>query len=230
VVEAQHQVSTMKLTDSLPEQAMLENLIEDTKPKVPADSARLHYLLMTPFRYSRSNPWGSRFRRPHAPDGVFYAAEYPATAVAEMSFHRLLFFADSPQTSWPKNAGEYTAFASEYRSERTLDMTAAPFRGDAKLFDLSNYDASQSFADEARTAAIDVLKYVSVRDPERRHNFALLKPDVFTNSEPVDRQSWRIHFDANGVRALCEMPQLSLAFGRDAFAADVRMTGMTWER
>ena len=220
----------MKLTDSLAEQAILENLIEETKPPAPADCARLHYLLMTPFRYSRANPWGSRFRRPHAEDGVFYAAEHPETAIAEMSFHRLLFFAESPRTPWPRNAGEYSAFAVEFRSEHALDMTMAPFRDDAKIFDLAHYDAGQFFADQARAAAINVLKYTSVRDPEERPNFALLKPTVFTQPEPVDRQSWRIHLDANGARALCEMPKLSLAFGRDTFGADVRIKEMMWER
>src|SRR5215468_9021159 len=83
VVEAQHHVSTMKLTDSLEDQAILEDLIEETKPPVPPNCARLDFLLMTPFRYSTQNPWGSRFRKPNAEAGVFYAAEHPETAIAE---------------------------------------------------------------------------------------------------------------------------------------------------
>jgi hypothetical protein len=111
-----------------------------------------------------------------------------------------------------------------------LDLTIAPFRGDARIFDPVNYDAGQAFADEARAAAIEVLKYASVRDSERRPNFAILTPSVFTHPEPIDRQSWRIHLDAHGARAICEMPQVSLAFGRDTFSADVRIAGMAWER
>jgi RES domain len=229
VVEAQHRVSTMKLTDSLPEQAMLERLIEETKPQIPEGSARLDYLLMTPFRYGPTNPYGSRFRRPHSA-GVFYGAEHPATAIAEMAFHRLLFFAESPKTPWPQNAGEYTAFAVTFHSERGLDMTLEPYRDDAAIFHLTSYETSQAFADDARTAGIEVLKYVSVRDPERRPNFALLKPSVFTHPEPVDRQSWRIHLDSHSARAICEMPQVSLAFGREVFAADIRIREMVWER
>lgn len=228
VVEAQHQVSTMKLTDSLAEQALLENLIEDAKPLIPDGCARLHYLLMTPFRYGPGNPYGSRFRRPHSA-GVFYCAEHTATAIAEMSFHRLLFFAESPKTPWPRNAGEYTAFAATFASERGLDMTVEPYRSDAAIFHLSNYEASQSFADDARAAKIEILKYLSVRDPERRAAFALLQP-AFADFEPVDRQSWRIHLDANGVRAICEMPRLTLAFGRETFSADERIKEMVWER
>ena len=220
----------MKLTDSLAEQAILENLIEETKPPIPADCAQLHFLLMTPFRYSLSNPWGSRFRRAHAPDGVFYAAEHAETAIAEMSFHRLLFFAESPKTPWPQNPGEYTAFAAEFSSDRAIDISAEPFRGDLGLLDPIDYSASQAFADVARGAAIVIIKYPSVRDPEKRANLAILKPAAFSHPEPVDRQSWRIHLDANGARALCEMPSRSIAFGRDTFSADSRIAAIAWDR
>jgi len=229
VVEAQHQISTMKLTDSLAEQAVLERLIEDTKPAAPEGTARLDYLLMTPFRYGPSNPWGSRFRRPRSA-GVFYGAEHAETAIAEMSFHRLLFFAESPKTPWPQNAGEFTAFAVSFHAERGLDMTLEPYKSDAAIFHLTSYEASQAFADEARAAGIEILRYLSVRDPEHRPNFALLTPSTFTHPEPVGRQSWRIHLDAHGARAICEMPQVSLAFTRETFGADIRIKEMAWER
>ena len=51
VVEAQHVVSTLKLVDTLAEQALLEDLLEETKPPVPPECRHLHYLLATPFRY-----------------------------------------------------------------------------------------------------------------------------------------------------------------------------------
>src|SRR5205085_3795769 len=103
VVEAQHKVSTLKLVDTLAEQALLEDLIESSKPPVPPECRHLHYLLATPFRYGAAYPNGSRFRRAGMTEGVFYAAEAVATAVAEMAFHRLLFFAESPATPWPAN-------------------------------------------------------------------------------------------------------------------------------
>ena len=51
VVEAQHVVSTMSLVDTLEEQALLEQVLDDSKPAVPEDCRNLHYLLFTPFRY-----------------------------------------------------------------------------------------------------------------------------------------------------------------------------------
>ncbi|MBU7008991.1 hypothetical protein Ga0451573_003974, partial [Peptococcaceae bacterium DYL19] len=44
LVEAQHRVSTMKLVDTLDEQALLEDEIEATTPPLPPDCARLDYL------------------------------------------------------------------------------------------------------------------------------------------------------------------------------------------
>src|SRR5471032_1069901 len=104
LVEAQHRVSTLKLVDTVEEQALLEGLIQETKPALPPECAHLHYLLSTPFRYGAVRPAGSRFRRAGLSEGVFYAAEEPHTAVAEIVFWRLLFFAESPGTPWPRNA------------------------------------------------------------------------------------------------------------------------------
>lgn len=51
LVESQEQVATLQLVDTLEEQALLEELLESSKPPVPADAEPLHYLLKTPFRY-----------------------------------------------------------------------------------------------------------------------------------------------------------------------------------
>jgi RES domain len=220
----------MKLTDSLVEQEILENIIDESKPPIPPGCEGLDFLMMTPFRYSVLNPWGSRFRRPNSPDGVFYASEHPNTAIAEMAFHRLLFFAESPQTPWPRNPGEYTAFATEFGSDRVLNLNVEPFIGESSIFDLAIYAAGQAFSDIARKANVEVIKYPSVRDPNGWSNLAILKPTAFTKSEPVERQSWRLHLDANGARVVCESPRFWIAFARDAFDKDPRITGFNWHR
>ena len=93
MVEAQHRVSTMKLIDDADEQHTLEELLDASKPPVPAECAGLHYLLFTPFRYEARAD--SRFRRAGATPPVFYGAEQVDTAVAEIAFWRLLFFLES---------------------------------------------------------------------------------------------------------------------------------------
>lgn len=101
VVESQVRASTMKLVGTLEEQALLESLVDAAKPPVPTDCRHLHYLLSTPFRYGAPYPTGSRCRCAGPTPGVFYASAAVRTAVAEIAFHRLLFFADSPDTPWP---------------------------------------------------------------------------------------------------------------------------------
>ena len=125
-VEAQHRVSTMKIVDTLAEQSLLETVLEQTKPPIPAECRHLHYLLATPFRYGAPYPAGSRFRRAGYTPGVFYASTTAATAVAELAFHRLLFYADSPGTPWPADPGECTTFSVTYRTPAGLDLTTAP--------------------------------------------------------------------------------------------------------
>ncbi|MBP8780706.1 MAG: RES domain-containing protein, partial [Alicycliphilus sp.] len=71
-VEAQHVVSTMRLVDSAAEQDLLEQLLEASKPALPATRQPRHYLLLTPFRYRPHHP--SRFRPAHA-RGQWYGAE-----------------------------------------------------------------------------------------------------------------------------------------------------------
>lgn len=230
VVEAQHRISTMKLTDSLAEQEILEGVIERTKPPLPDDRARFDFLLMTPFRYSAANPFGSRFRKPFARAGVFYASEHADTAIAEMVFHRLMFFAESPATPWPINAGEYTAFAAEIAAARVRDVGALPSPQRDAILDPESYVAGQAFADAARQDDIEIIRYPSVRDPEHRANLAVLTPRAFAQPEPAARQSWRLHLDASGARAICEAPRHALAFARDAFDNDSRMRGFVWVR
>ena len=148
LVEAQHRVSTLKLVDTVEEQSVLEDLIQDTKPVLPAECAHLHYLLSTPFRYGAAYPVGSRFRRAGLTEGVFYAAEEPHTAVAEIVFYRLLFYAESPGTPWPQNAAEYTAFSAAYATKKGIDLTAGKLQRDKALWiHLTDYEPCQRLAE-----------------------------------------------------------------------------------
>ena len=183
----------MKLVDTLAEQELLEILIEETKPQVPPECRHLHYLLFTPFRYGAPYPAGSRFRRAGLTPGVFYGSEDAATAIAEMAFHRLLFFAESPHTPWPQNAVEYTTFRVAFKTAaERLDAVAAmgfdvvylpPIHPIGRSYRKgpnntleptadadrnswtaqTDYRACQDLADQARTAGIEALRYESAR-------------------------------------------------------------------
>ena len=231
LVEAQHRVSTLKLVDTVEEQSVLEDLIQDTKPVLPAECAHLHYLLSTPFRYGAAYPVGSRFRRAGLTEGVFYAAEEPHTAVAEIVFYRLLFYAESPGTPWPQNAAEYTAFSTAYATKKGIDLTAGKLQRDKALWlHATDYEPCQRLADSSRAANVDIIRYLSVRDPRHGFNLALLTGRVFTKSKPVREQTWRVRLSDAGAQALCETPRSGITFGREAFAADPRIAKLQWKR
>jgi RES domain len=231
VVEAQNQISTTKLTDTAAEQHALELLIEETKPPVPPECRHLNFLLSTPFRYDAPYPRGSRFRKAGRTLGVFYGSEDSHTAVAELCFHRLLFFSESPDTKWPGDAGEFTAFAVDYAAPRSIDLTRAPFDSRSAMWThVTRYDECQTLAEMAREGDIAIIKYSSVRDPLHRLNIAILSCGAFARTEPVTRQTWRVLLGSNGARALCEMPREAMDFDRRAFQDDPRIKAMRWDR
>ncbi len=231
LVEAQHRVSTLKLVDSVAEQELLEDLIETTKPALPPECRDLHYLLSTPFRYGAVYPAGSRFRRAGMTEGVFYSSETPQTAVAEMAFYRLLFFAESPDTPWPANPAEYTAFSAEYATKMAIDLTKGKYATDrARWMHVTDHSHCQALADNARAAKIQVIRYASVRDPGHGLNLALLTCRAFTSPKPIEQQTWHIRLSEAGAQAVCEAPKSGITFDRKTFAADPRIARLRWVR
>lgn len=229
-VEAQHRVSTLKLVDSLAEQAALESILEDTKPPVPEDCRHLDYLLSTPFRY-RPYPHGSRFRRAGLTPGVWYGAEAPETVAAEMVFYRFLFYAESPGTPFPDDAAEYTAISAAVRTAQSIDLTTGTLAAEQhRWMHLTDYSACQDIADTARASGVDLIRHMSVRDPDGGINVAVLSCQAFAVSQPVERQTWRIRIGRTGAQALRDHPRLGIEFATDAFAPDPRLADMVWDR
>jgi hypothetical protein len=224
VVEAQHRASTMRITDTLEEQAILESLIEEVKPLVPPECRGLHYLMYTPFRYA-PYPHGSRFRRARQREGAFYASERVETAIAETAFYRLLFHFEAPAARLPARPTEHTAFRAAAATERLIDLTAPLLDRDAAIWRHPvDYPPCQDLADAARAARMEAIRYASVRDPEQQANVALLSPKAFAGSAPEVTETWRIFPRPNAVQAWREFPDaLRLEFARAAFANDPRI-------
>lgn len=223
-VEAQHRVSTLKLVDTLDEQALLEDLLEESKPVLPPECAGLDYLLATPFRYGAVYPHGSRFRRAGRTLGVYYAGLSVETALSEMAFYRLLFFAESPATPLPANAADYTAFSALVETGAAIDLTVPPLDRDAALWTHpTDYAACQALTDGARAAGLAAIIYRSVRDPAGGTNMALLTASAFAAPRPVERQTWRIRLSPLGVQALCDHPPRRIGFSREDFRGDPRI-------
>jgi len=223
--------STRKLVDSDDEQTRLEDLIENIKPPVPDECRELDYLLFTPFRYDSEYPTGSRFRRSGASPGVFYASECIETAVSETAFYRLLFFAESPDTRIPTVSFNFTAFSVGVADTNMIDLTSVPLVSDQPdWIHLTDYSACQQLADDVRAIGSQIIRYRSVRDPNRGHNLAILGCNAFTIRQPATRQTWQFLIDKSGVAARREFPSLKLEFDRDVFMDDPRLQSVDWSK
>lgn len=186
-VEAQHLVSTFSLVDTLAEQQVLETLLESSKPPVPAQSKHLHWLLFTPFRYAPP-PGGSRFRGPHDP-GVLYAADEIRTACAELGYWRWRHLLDSPAlTEMPQRP--QTVFQIGLRGS-AIDLRVPPLaRQRRRWTDPQDYTATQRLAIRARAQQIQLIRYESVRDPQRAGCVAVLDAAAFSRSAPLAQETW----------------------------------------
>ena len=205
IVEAQHRISTDRLTEGPAEQDVLERLVEEVKPTLPPAARGLHHLLATPFRYGHARE--TRFRRAQERPGIFYASESQATAVAETAYWRMRFFAASPGVKLPAATVEHLAFSVAVRIERALDLTAKPLSSGRKLWTYpSDYTACQGFATAARAIDAQLIRYESVRDPEARANLALFDPAAFRDKVPRDEQTWHFRFRDARLTAFAAAP------------------------
>lgn len=177
-------------------QKLLEDILEENKPRLPPEAQGLHWLLATPFRYW-PQPGGSRFRRKHEP-GVFYGAEARQTACAESGYWRLRFWNDSAFLAERPKSVPITLFEFWAATPRALDLTAAPLVQDrAAWTHPGDYSATQALAEHARQVspeAIEAIRYESVRHPGG-HCLALLSPAVFRAvDEPFrnHQQGWTL--------------------------------------
>ena len=194
-VEAQHIVSTMRLADNAAEQRVLEELLETSKPAVPPDAARQHYLLFTPFRYR--SPIASRFRRAHDA-GVWYGAEELRTACGEVAYWKWRFLMDSEPLRESALHTEHTFFQAKVRG-RCADLTQPPWNGATRAWThKSDFAACQALAVEARSRELAWIRYAAVRAAGGSCG-AVLKPQALSVAEPFEQQTWACKTTAAGA-------------------------------
>lgn len=198
-VEAQHKKATMSLAHgNIGDQALLESILEESKPALPADAIGLHWLLATPFRYRPPLPLGSRFRRRTDP-GVFYGAEDRKTSCAESGYWRLQVWRDSDGLATCPASIPITLFTFCAATESAIDLTRHPLISDHALWmDSADYSATQAVAESARAASVDVIRYASVRNPGG-YCLALLSPTPFRNVDTPYKetlqQTWNLFIE-----------------------------------
>ena len=211
-VEAQHRIATMVLVDSVDEQALLEHLLDVSKPPLSIEQRSLHWLLFTPFRYPPL-PSGSRFRAPNDP-GVFYGAEQRRSACAELGYWRWRLLLDSPALNAIEPMPQ-TVFKTPLYG-RAIDLRQPPYATDsAHWTHPRDYQACQNLAQQARGANIQILRYESVRDPQHGGCVALLSHTGFAADAPTEHQTWMLAVQRERV-----VWQLDTIFAPDAFEFD----------
>ena len=179
----------MSLVDSVAEQAVLERLVESSKPPVPREVARLnlHWLLFTPFRYAPP-PGGSRFRGPNDP-GVFYGAEHARTACAEVGYWRWRHLRDTPGIAAMPPRPQ-TVFSVPV-SGTAIDLREAPFDCDRDSWaHRSDYGPCQAMGRVAREAGMQWLRYESVRDSRHGGCGVVFDATAFATRTPIEQQGW----------------------------------------
>ena len=191
-VEAQHVVSTMRLVDTLAEQAELERLLERSKPPLPAAAGGAaaapaqHVLLSTPFRYRPLH--GSRFRKAST-QGLWYGGATLRTAAAEVAYWRWCFLMDSAALEQQALHTEHMFFAAQVQG-KAIDLCAPPWlAGQPAWTYSSDYSATQAVAEAARQQQVQWIRYASVRDPGGICA-AVLQPGALALTQPMQQQTW----------------------------------------
>jgi hypothetical protein len=199
LVESQEQVATNQLVASLDRQALLEDMLEATKPRLRKGTESLHYLLATPFRYPPLKH-GSRFGMRSEPS-LFYGSLAIQTVLAEAAYYRFVFWHGMATPPAGKLDTQHTLFGAAYRTGQGLQLQEPPFADHrAALASPSDYRASQALGTAMRTAGIEAFEFVSARDPQGGINVALFIPKALAKKAPVSQEAWLCELTGERVR------------------------------
>ncbi len=199
LVHSQEQNGTLELVDTLEEQAMLEQMLEEDKPLIAADNDTLHYLLTTPFRYPPL-PWGSRFGRRFEPS-IFYGGSGVEVTLAESAYYRFVFWSSmNAEPIKSQIRSEHTLFSAVYRTEKGIQLQQAAFLSyQAQLTDPKDYQSCQQLGTTMREAGIEAFEYPSARDPLKGICVGVFTSAVFTAPRPKDMNQWLCEVSAREV-------------------------------
>lgn len=214
IVEAQHRISTNRLTDSGADQQLLEALADEVKPALPPAARTLPWLLASPFRYGRGRP--SRFRSAETWPGIFYASETIETAVAETAYWRLLGFARSPGFQRPRTPTPMSAFSVVVAAPRAIDLTVGPLSAPpGRWTHPTDYAETQALGAAARAAGLAAIRAPSAR-AAGGINVAVLDASALV-PPPRPHSSWAFLATPEGLLATREMSTDALRFSPAGF-------------
>ena len=222
LVESQEQIATNALVSSLERQAVLEDMLERTKPPNRSGTQELHYLLATPFRYPPLRH-GSRFGT-RAEPSLFYGAPGTDTVLAEAAYYRFVFWHGMRVPPDGKIDTQHTLFGARFACTCGLRLQAPPFDAyRAHITDRSRYTSAQALGAAMRATGIEAFEFPSARDPGGGLNVALYTPTALASPKPVFQSPWLCELTADTVRFAAVGEHQTLSFTLDTFLDDGRL-------
>jgi hypothetical protein len=217
VVEAQDNVSTRRLVDTLEEQTILEQIVDEVNPPIPSEAEfrGLHYLLFTPFRHPpllRGSRFGSAADR-----SLWYGAEKVETSLAEKAYYQLLFL-QGTKAELKNLSCDWSAFSADIATARGIDLTSTDFSDfQSELISPSTYVVTQRLGADMRAAGVVGFLFSSCRCPTHGKAVGLFEP-AFVSPNAGELQTWKCIVTPKG----CEVVSLNgirepLVFARARF-------------
>ncbi|MBX3725066.1 MAG: RES family NAD+ phosphorylase [Xanthomonadales bacterium] len=198
MVESQAQVATSGLVDRLDKQAVLETLLDASKPPQRPGTEKLHYLLATPFRYPPLRH-GSRFGGRHEP-ALLYGALGQDALLAEAAYYRLVFWSGMATPPPGRLTTQHAVFSVRYRSDLGLRLQTQAFATWRRvLADPADYRATQALGSAMRAAGVLAFEFPSARDPTGGNNVGLFSPAALAGRRPDRLEPWLVQTDGEEV-------------------------------
>ncbi len=203
IVEEQTGSVTRKLVDTSEEHHVLENLIEESKPKVKYygdqnEFLSLHYLLSTPFRYpplKHGSRFGTRYER-----SLFYASLELETAMSERAYYKLAFVRASEGNLGGKSVN-YTAFKVAVDTKKGINLCKEPFvKFKGHISSPASYADSQLLGSAMRQEGIEAFVSFSARKDQGK-NLNIFTPKAFKKDQSIEKsyQTWGCYFTKESV-------------------------------
>ena len=202
LVEQQGAQATRRTTDSLDEQAWLEDFLEASKPELPSavECAVRHRLLLTPFRYRKRH--GSRFAT-RWERGLFYGSRSRFGCLLEGAYYELVF-QDGPERPFPRSSAMRKAiFHVQMRTASGLKLQQHGSRKiQARLRDPIDSHCCHGIGRQMREAGIEAFEYHSARSVADVVQVGAISCCVFT-STPFDQVEVQLEANCKEVSIRC---------------------------
>lgn len=223
LVESQEQVATLGYVDTLDEQALLEEMLENTKPVYKEDLTAYHYLLSTPFRYPPLK-WGSRFGAVHEPS-IFYGGSSIDVTLAESAYYRFVFWNSMAGMPIKKQIrSEHSLFSVDYQSQHGVSLHQPPFDNyQHEIASPTQYTQSQQLGSAMRASGVEAFEYSSARDPQKGICVGLFTARAFRHKHPKNMSQWLCETSANEVLFKPLGSSVITSFKLEVFLVDAKL-------